>query len=250
MKVEFDIEPHLFEALVETSLGRSEDPMKPKFYFGREGVTVNAISIGMTMAFRGEYRKPWFAKYEVEEEGEIMLPSVIRQLVPNLKRAEVLHVSVNEGEINVNADNRKLSLKLPELEDTKEFPFSEYDSFFALPEKEMERASIISMGLDNWESMPGKGKLYKVRIEEGVFVEVEDDSGMWKFVKKVVGCKHSATQQGGFGSSKTGGLCDGYHEAAPLEGSGNICFRCTLRRFEQGCKERSVQGWVHLHKRG
>jgi len=185
MKVEFDIEPHLFEALVETSLGRSEDPMKPKFYFGREGVTVNAISIGMTMAFRGEYRKPWFAKYEVEEEGKIMLPSVIRQLVPNLKRAEVLHVSVNEGEINVNADNRKLSLKLPELEDTKEFPFSEYDSFFALPEKEMERASIISMGLDNWESMPGKGKLYKVRIEEGVFVEVEDDSGMWKFVKKV-----------------------------------------------------------------
>jgi len=69
MKVEFDIEPHLFEALVETSLGRSEDPMKPKFYFGREGVTVNAISIGMTTAFRGKYRKPWFAKYEVEEKG-------------------------------------------------------------------------------------------------------------------------------------------------------------------------------------
>ena len=53
MKVEFDIEPHLFEAMVETSLGRNEDPMNPKFYFGREGVTVNAISTGRTMAFRG-----------------------------------------------------------------------------------------------------------------------------------------------------------------------------------------------------
>ena len=79
----------------------------------------------------------------------------------------------------------RLSLKLPELEDTKEFPFSEYDSFLALPEKEMGEASIISMGLDNWESMPGKGKVYRVRVEGEVFVEVEDDSGMWKFMKKV-----------------------------------------------------------------
>jgi len=185
MKVEFDIEPHLFEALVETCLGRSEDPMNPKFYFEREGVTVNAISTGRTMAFRGEYKKLWFAKYEVEEEGSIMLPAVIRQMIPNLKRAEVLHVSVNEKEININADNRKLSLKLPELEDTKEFPFSEYNSFLALPEKEMGEASIISMGLDNWESMPGKGKVYKLRIEGEVYLEVEDDSGIWKFVKKV-----------------------------------------------------------------
>ena len=114
-----------------------------------------------------------------------MLPSVIRQLIPNLKRAAVLHVSVNEKEININADTRKLSLKLPELEDTKEFPFSEYNSFLALPEKEMGEASIISMGLDNWESMPGKGKVYRVRVEGEVFVEVEDDSGMWKFMKKV-----------------------------------------------------------------
>jgi hypothetical protein len=189
MKVEFDLEPHLFEALVETSLGRNEDPMNPKFYFGREGVTVNAISTGRTMAFRGEYGKLWFAKYEVEEEGSIMLPSVIRQLIPNLKRAEVLHVSVNEKEININADTRKLSLKLPELEDTKEFPFSEYNSFLALPEKEMGEASIITMGLDNWESMPGKGKVYRVRVEGEVFIEVEDDSGMWKFMKKVSAAK-------------------------------------------------------------